>query len=253
MRTFLHLFKILLSLAGILVSSFFIQLDRTTSLAITPKSDLLISALCHTAMVGFLVLARALFVYFCKYYLSLLKRIGIGSVFMFTCALYILLINCLEYTTSIGEQYIKIIAYLNLVIPIVLFDISSIALTVSLLEFIIAQTPHNIKGILIGVFYIIRFGIGGLFALIQKFLCVHLHSAFSCNRIVSYAVVAIISMVSGIVFSIVACKYRLRERDEVVNVYIFAEEYYGTREDDSNSYSDIMDQECMIVADLACM
>ena len=46
-------------------------------------------------------------------------------------------------------------------------------------------------------------------------------------------------------FSIVACKYRLRERDEVVNVHIFAEEYYGTslREDDSNSYSDIMDQD----------
>ena len=44
-------------------------------------------------------------------------------------------------------------------------------------------------------------------------------------------------------FSIVACKYRLRERDEVVNVHIFAEECYGTREDDSNSYSDIMDRD----------
>ena len=37
--------------------------------------------------------------------------------------------------------------------------------------------------------------------------------------------VAVIALVSGIVFSIVACKYRLRERDEVVNVHIFAEEY----------------------------
>ena len=71
----------------------------------------------------------------------------------------------------------------------------------------------------------------------------HLHSAIRCNRIVSYAVVAVIILVSGIVFSIVACKYRLRERDEVVNVHIFAEEYYGTREDDSNSYSYIMDQD----------
>ena len=108
------------------------------------------------------------------------------------------------------------------------------------------------KGILIGIFYIIRYGIGGLFALIQKLLCTHLHSAISCNRIVSYAVLTVITLVSGIVYSIVAWKYRLRERDEVVNVYIFAEEYYGTREDDSNSYSDIMDQECMIVADLTC-
>ena len=240
-RTFLHLFKLLLSLVGILVSSYFIQLDSITSLSlvITPKSNLLISAVCHTATVGFLILARALFVYFCKYYLSILKRIGIGSVFTFTCALYILLINCLDYTTSIGEHYINIIAYLNLIIPIVLFDISYIALTVSLLEFIIAQSPHNMKGILIGIFYVIRYGIGGLFALIQRLLCTHLHSSLSCNGIVSYAVVAVITLVSGIVFSIVACKYRLRERDEVVNVHIFAEEYYGTKENDSNSYSEV--------------
>ena len=43
---------------------------------------------------------------------------NIGSVFTFTCALYVLLIKCLDYTTSIGERYINIIAYLNLVIPI---------------------------------------------------------------------------------------------------------------------------------------
>ena len=33
-------------------------------------------------------------------------------------------------------------------------------------------------------------------------------------------------------YCIVACKYKLRERDEVVNVHIFAEEYYGIQEDD---------------------
>ena len=92
----------------------------------------------------------------------MLKRIG--SIITFTCALYNLLINCLECTTSIGEQYINIITYLNLVIPIVLLDISYIVLTVSLLEFIIAQSPHNMKGILIGLFYVIRYRIGGLFA-----------------------------------------------------------------------------------------
>ena len=244
-RTFLHLFKLLLSLAGILVFSFFNQLlfGNTTSFKITAtnaskSSDLLMSAVCRTATMGFLVLARALFIHFCNYYLSMLKRIGIGSVLTFTCALYILLINCLEYTTSIGER-INIIAYLNLVIPMVLFEISYIALKVSLLEFIIAQSPQNMKGILIGIFYVIRYGIGGLLALIQRLLCTHLHSALSCNGIVSYAVVTVIILVSGIVFSIVACKYRLRERDEVVNVHIFAEEYYGTREDNSISYSDV--------------
>ena len=110
-RTFLHLFKLLLSLAGILVSSYFIQSGSTTLIVVTPKSNFLISALCHTATVGFLILARVLFSNICKYYLSVLKRIGIGSVFTFTCALYILMINCLQYTTRIGERYVNIIAH----------------------------------------------------------------------------------------------------------------------------------------------
>ena len=67
---FLHLFKLLLSLAGILISSYFIQSSSTTLIVITPNSDFMISALCHTATVGFLILARVLFSNFCKYYLS---------------------------------------------------------------------------------------------------------------------------------------------------------------------------------------
>ena len=119
MRTFLHLFKLLLSLAGILVSPSFIQPGSTILLVITPKSNLLISAVCHTATVGFIILTRALFLYFCMQVVAMLKRIGIGSILTFTCALYVLLIKCLDYTTSIlGERYINIIAYLNLVIPI---------------------------------------------------------------------------------------------------------------------------------------
>jgi peptide/histidine transporter 3/4 len=230
-KTFLQLFKLLLSLVGIVVFSF--SINTVTD---APKGHFLISALCHTASVCFLILARALFSHFCKHYLSMLKRIGIGSVLTFACASYILLINCLEYTTSISGRYV---IYLNLVIPTVLFDISYIVLTVSFLEFIIAQSPHPMKGLLIGMFYVIRYGVGGLLALVvQQLPCTYLHSAISCSGIVSYALITIFALVSGIVYSIVACKYRLRERDEVVNVHIFAEEYYEKR-DDSNTYSDV--------------
>ena len=100
---FLRPFKLLLSLAGLMVSSYFIQSGSTTLIVITPNSNFLISTLCHTARMGFLILARVLFSNFYKYYLSMLKQIRIGSVLTFTCALYILLINCLKYTTGIGE------------------------------------------------------------------------------------------------------------------------------------------------------
>ena len=107
-------------------------------------------------------------------------------------------------------------------------DISYIVLTVSLLEFIIAQSPHSMKGILIGFFYAIRYGMAGLVALIQQLPCTHLHSAISCSGTVNYTVITFVALLSFIMFSVVSCKYRLRERDEVVSAHIFAEEYYGT-------------------------
>ena len=121
-----------------------------------------------------------------------------------------------------------------------MFDISYIAFTVSLLEFIIAQSPVSMKGILIALYYVIRYGMGGLVALIQYLPCMYLHSDISCSGTVSYAMTTVIALLSFIMFSVVACKYKLRERDEVVYVHIFAEEYYGTQRDDSSSeYSDV--------------
>ena len=126
----------------------------------------------------------------------MLKRIGMGSVITIACALYSLLINYLAYTTIIGEYQVNIITYLNLMIPVVLFDISYVVLTVSLLEFIIAQSPHSMKGILIGFYYVIRYGVAGLLALVQLLPCTYLHSAISCRGIVSYIVITIIALLS---------------------------------------------------------
>jgi hypothetical protein len=41
-----------------------------------------------------------------------------------------------------------------------------------------------------------------------------------------YLEITLIGLLSVFVYTVVACKYKLRERDEVVNVHIFAEEYY---------------------------
>ena len=55
--------------------------------------------------------------------------------------------------------------------------------------------------------------------------------------------VTFITVVSFIMhmFSLVVCKYKLRERDEVVNVHIFAENYYEIQGDDDSSseYPDV--------------
>ena len=162
----------------------------------------------------------------------MLKRIGLGAALAITFLLSSLLINSITYSSK-DAQILIIISYVNLVIPNILFYISHFMLAISLLEFIIAQSPHNMKGILIGFYYVLRHGLAGFFALVQKVFCTYIYGAVSCSEIVSYVVITIVALLSFIMYCIVAYKYKLRERDEVVNVHIFAEEYYGAslRED----------------------
>jgi hypothetical protein len=85
------------------------------------------------------------------------------------------------------------------------------------------------KGILIGLYYTLRFGLVGLFLLAEY----HAFDKYPAHGYVlncataHYLEITLIGLLSLFVFTIVACKYKLRERDEVVNVHIFAEEYYA--------------------------
>ena len=81
--------------------------------------------------------------------------------------------------------------------------------------------------LLIGLYYSIRFGIGGCFTAINRYAfnfstSGHLISCGTAN----YIMITAISLLSLVAFTIVARQYKLRERDEVVNVHLFAEEYY---------------------------
>ena len=73
---------------------------------------------------------------------------------------------------SIGSEYKKLpcIITLNrhlLLIPMILEAGSYIVLVISLFEFIIAQSPQTMKGMLIGLYYTFRFGLAGLFNLVE--------------------------------------------------------------------------------------
>ena len=72
----------------------------------------------------------------------------------------------------------------------------------------------------------------------QTFFCKYIHTGItnnimSCSGTVVNIVIIVIAILSFITYCVVAYKCKLRERDEVVDVHIFAEEYYGKREDDS--------------------
>lgn len=242
-KTFFQLIKTLLSLSGIFIVSFLINLEIDDSIFPQKSHLLLINAICGSTTVGTFILLHAVFFLsrFRKHLPSMLKRIWMGAILTVACALSILLIESIGTLYATYPQYLpcslsiytfqsmNLSPYLFL-IPCVLSKGVYIVFTASLFEFIIAQSPQSMKGTLIGLYYTIRFGLAGLFSIVedQAFSKYPPTGRGALNCVTAYYLeVTLLALPSLIIFTIVAWKYKLRERDEVVNVHIFAEEYYS--------------------------
>ena len=247
-KTFLQLIKLLLSLSGILFTSYSAELTLYYYYNIilhfshgTSDSTqiVLTEALCSTVTIGFLILFHLVHPC-CQRYLpklSILKRIGIGALLIIICILSILLIDSIGHATKTYEiscflsrsdvGLLNLNPYLN-IIPHLLYNLSYMIFTISLIEFIIAQSPHSMKGILIGFYYVLRFGLGGTLALVEYFAFEKYpiySNSLSCGT-VYYIITIAIALLSLIAYIFVSSKYKLRERDEVINFHTFAENYY---------------------------
>ena len=107
--------------------------------------------------------------------------------------------------------------------PNVLLEIGPLIVTATTFEFISAQSPHSMKGLLIGV----SFAIKGVFQLISSIMLFpfssdniwakgHMRehpSVISCGF--SYLLFTFVAALIGLVlFSVVAKRYKYRERDD---------------------------------------
>ena len=232
-KTFLQLIKILISLLGIFAVSFSINLDVYHRIVLASSNSVLIEVLYDVMNVAvFLLLYVFLFLSCCHKCLpKMLKRIWIGAMLTTSSALSLLLIEAITSGHNETKEQVPCMMTLSpylLLIPM-LFEAGSYTIfTISLFEFIIAQSPQTMKGILIGLYYTLRFGLVGLFLLAEY----HAFDKYPTNSSVlscataHYLEITLIGLLSLFIYTIVACKYKPRERDEVVNVHIFAEEYY---------------------------
>ena len=114
-----------------------------------------------------------------------------------------------------------------LAIQRVLLSLSNMLLYIALYEFICSQSPHSMKGLLIGL----SFAIKGLFQVTAALLALPFsldvdNTYISCG--VSYYVMnAGLGVVAVLVYVRVSRKYKYRERDEPSNIYMYAENYYS--------------------------
>lgn len=101
---------------------------------------------------------------------------------------------------------------------------------VGIFEFIFSQSPHSLKGLLVGSFFSIRslFQAAGMLSVIPfgSLWSKNIKSSLSCGS-GFYITHMIIGMIAFITYVWVARKYKYRKRDEPHNEYRYAEEYYS--------------------------
>ena len=114
-----------------------------------------------------------------------------------------------------------------------LYGLSVIFIYPALYEFICAQSPHSMKGLLIGF----SFAISGVFQFLASlpllpFMFSRL-SLPSCGM-EYYMVTMVVGVVGLAVYVYVVRKYKLRERDEPCHVRRFVENYYSKIQEEEN-------------------
>ena len=112
-----------------------------------------------------------------------------------------------------------------------LHGIASPLISITILEFLSAQSPHTMKGLLLGVFYAFRglfitLGCVATFPFAQEKLWGDHRGIFDCgfSYYLSNSVLGVIGLV---VFLIAARWYRNRERDDPPYKHQYAEDYYS--------------------------
>ena len=177
---------------------------------------------------------------FLKQKTKILTRLWIGLFFYFSGLLSMLIIDLVGHLHSINDQGVGshcMFTYTRneygallypvlelhwavLLAPNILLGIGSPIVRTTVLEFISAQSPQSMKGLLIGVF----FAINGIFQFIGTIILFlfstntiwvskHVKAVTNCGF--GYLLfICVAALVGLILFSVVAKKYKYRERDD---------------------------------------
>ena len=177
---------------------------------------------------------------------SLIKRVGAGHVIMLIGNLLNLTVDTIEHLhsnntqcmfsdTSHGSANSLSIPLYWLLISTSVSGVGQTLLECSSLEFIMAQSPNRMRGVMMGlttVFigfrYLVHYGLERVLE--------HFSNATPSCGFYYYLVLSILLMLSLVLFTIAAKRYKLRERDRHVNIQAIAEEHYERYLDQEEGY-----------------
>ena len=242
-----RLSAVLFSLLGIFILIFSLQ-DNWQTLVLnhiggrTSHNSLpfLLEAASDTVVLGLLIPLHELVIYplFQKYIPSMVKRILIGAALYLCCALSIFLLDLVGHVKnrrldcfyffplelSDSTETLDLSSYYVL-IPNILYGVATIIFHVSLIEFIVLHSPHSMKGMLLGTYYTVRYGVTEAFPLSLQYAFAYHNSNHPLSCASSYyLMLLIIGLISLILFILVSYKLRNWKRSEEIDIHSFIED-----------------------------
>ena len=189
---------------------------------------------------------------------GMLKRIGLGMAMLLQLSsLFILTIDTFGHIHSSNNVCLFDIEYfanykytvepdsLNISVYYLLFSyaLGYVFFYIAVYEFICSQSPHAMKGMLIGTLFTVKgiFQFIGATVILIPFTSWHSKASFPSCGFVYYLINVVIAVTGLVAYTWVARSYKYRERDEPDNIYRYAEEYYDRDGDDSYNYSSDQD------------
>ena len=105
-----------------------------------------------------------------------------------------------------------------------MYGISGFLIFPTFLEFTVAQSPHEMRGLMVGLWYA-ALGIGYIIAINGRypFKC---ENDIICQNLYYFVFISLTIVFIIIVFLVLAKRYRLRVRENEVNLHLIAEEHY---------------------------
>ena len=259
-KVFLGLLRVLLSLGPLFA------IERS-SFALLPIFTVHISghfyrcAKHHLSLVPFVtngtlpsfltILLMILYVFFLRHLLcsccgGMLKRIGLGMALVMVpnfCSFILDTIGHIHGSHSDSDLGCFLVPSLThhplqinplyLFIPLFCGAAGYVIFYIAIYEFLCAQSPHSMKGLLIGTLFAIRgvFQLLGALVIVFPFVGWRVSSPFPSCGFTYYLINIVLAIIGFAAFVYVAKNYKYRQRDEPDNIYRYAEEYYDKIQD----------------------
>ena len=153
-------------------------------------------------------------VFFYKYIPNMLSRVSIGLIFALAA----------EVTKLIIIKFIWTTHSFAIIVPQILEGITFVFIVPASLEFTIAQTPIQMRGVMVGG-WTASWGIGYLLSSIIRFQF-HCQDKPICSSYYYYLIGSIIILLILIVFVILAKRYKYRVRENEVNIVQIVDDHY---------------------------